>query len=272
MKRSFCLVVIFLATQFLMAFLVTFVVNLPSLWRDGELNVSTLADNPSALGISMILTSIVVVAVMTALNWTERRGFQWRKVPPKAYWGAVILMIPAIYMVNVLTEKLSLEDVNQTLFAGLMSNFWGVLAIVLAGPFMEEIVFRMGIQRHLMRRHLFPWQAILMSAFIFGVIHGNPAQMPGAMLLGIVLGWLYWRSDCIWLSVTAHIFNNLIGVLTFWIPGLRDRQMSDLVYGGTWGLALSVVLAFLFFMIVYRWLNGMLRPEQSFMRRIRRRQ
>ena len=71
MKRSFCLVVIFLATQFLMAFLVTFVVNLPSLWRDGELNVSTLADNPSALGISMILTSIVVVAVMTALNWTE---------------------------------------------------------------------------------------------------------------------------------------------------------------------------------------------------------
>ena len=60
MKRSFCLVVIFLATQFLMAFLVTFVVNLPSLWRDGELNVSTLADNPSALGISMQVMYVIL--------------------------------------------------------------------------------------------------------------------------------------------------------------------------------------------------------------------
>lgn len=261
MKRSFCLVVIFLATQFLMAFLVTFMVNLPSLLRNGELNVSTLAENPTALSISMILTAVVVVAVVTALNWTERKGFKWRRIPFKAYLGTVLLMLPAVFLVNVLTEKLLLDDLNETLFASLMGNFWGIIAIVITGPFMEEIVFRMGIQRHLMRRHLFPWQAILMSALIFGVIHGNPAQMPGAMLLGLVLGWLYWRSGCIWLSVLAHVFNNLIGVLTFWMPGLRDKSISDLIYGGTWGVVVAVVLAFLWLVLAYRRLDSVLRKN-----------
>lgn len=270
MKRSICLVVIFLATQFLMAFLVTFMVNVPSLLRYGELNVSTLAENPTALSISMILTAVVVVSVITALNWTERRGFKWRRVSFKAYLGSVLLMIPAVFLVNVLTEQLSLDDLNETLFSRLMGNFWGVIAIVITGPFMEEIVFRMGIQRHLMRRHLFPWQAILMSALIFGVIHGNPAQMPGAMLLGLVLGWLYWRSGCIWLSVIAHVFNNLVGVLVFWIPGWRDKSISDLIYGGTWGLAVSVVVAFLLFVVIYRWLNSILKNNSDRMRIISR--
>ena len=112
---------------------------------------------------------------------------------------------------GLLLETLTLEDLNKDVFATLVYNPWGVLAIVLVGPFTEELVFRMGIQRHLIRYRMRPWMAILLSALIFGAVHGNPAQIPGAVVFGWVLGWLYWRSGTIWIPVVAHVFNNFVG-------------------------------------------------------------
>ena len=106
-------------------------------------------------------------------------------------------------------------------------TLWGVLAIVLVGPVTEELVFRMGIQRHLIRHRMRPWMAILLSALIFGAVHGNPAQIPGAVVFGWVLGWLYWRSGTIWIPVAAHVFNNFVGVAMIWCT-----EDTDTTFGG----------------------------------------
>lgn len=256
MKRSICLVVVFLLAQFFSAFFMTFSVNIPHLLNKGELDLNALVNSPTALAFSMILSAVLSVGTMWIFKWLDNRSLRNIRLAAPVYAGSLLLMVPAIFIVNVMTEMLALEDMNEAMFQQLMTNFWGVLAIVFIGPLSEEFVFRMGIQHHLMRRHYSPYLSILIASLVFGVIHGNPAQIPGAVLLGAVLGWLYWRSGSIWLSVIAHAFNNLIGVLFAWIPGGDELTWSGLC-GGTWGMIVALILAVLLFVVCYKFIDRM---------------
>ena len=231
MKRTVCLVIIFLLAQVLSSLVVLFFFNLSDLLHEGRLDVNALATSPSALGISLLLNGAVVWAVMTLLRWTDRKSFRFRQIK----WP--------VYAVVVLWT-LTLEDLNKDVFATLVYNPWGVLAIVLVGPVTEELVFRMGIQRHLIRHRMRPWMAILLSALIFGAVHGNPAQIPGAVVFGWVLGWLYWRSGTIWIPVAAHVFNNFVGVAMIWCTEDTDTTLVELCGGAVaasvWALAAAV--------------------------------
>lgn len=257
MKRTICLIALFLLVQFVSAFLSIFCFNLPNLWREGTLDVNVLFENPSAMGASLILTGVILTMVMWMLNWTDKKGFHVQNYGAGVYALVLVGMVPAIFLVNLFTEICSLQDINEEVFLKLMYNPWGVLALVLVGPFSEELVFRMGIQRHLIRRNISPLGAILLTSILFGIVHGNPAQIPGAMIFGIILGWLYWRSGCIWLSVAAHVFNNLIGVILGWISGQEEILLTDLC-GGAWGTTICAVLATVFLYTAFYYLNRML--------------
>ena len=244
MKRTVCLVIIFLLARVLSSLVVLFFFNLSDLLHEGRLDVNALATSPSALGISLLLNGAVVWAVMTLLRWTDRKSFRFRQIKWPVYAVVVLWMLPVIFIVNLLLETLTLEDLNKDVFATLVYNPWGVLAIVLVGPVTEELVFRMGIQRHLIRHRMRPWMAILLSALIFGAVHGNPAQIPGAVVFGWVLGWLYWRSGTIWIPVAAHVFNNFVGVAMIWCTEDTDTTLVELCGGAVaasvWALAAAV--------------------------------
>lgn len=81
-----------------------------------------------------------------------------------------------------------------------------VLAVVIA-PLTEELVFRGLILRGLLGRWR-PAAAITASALLFAATHLNPAQAPVAMLLGLLLGWIYARTRSLGLCVVGHALNN----------------------------------------------------------------
>ena len=59
------------------------------------------------------------------------------------------------------------------------------------------------------------WLAILASSAIFGLFHGFPIQIITAFLFGLIVGWLYEKSDNLWPSIICHITNNgLVMVLS----------------------------------------------------------
>ena len=218
MRRTICLVLIFLLAQLLSSLAVLFFFNLPGLLQDGCLEMGVLAESPVAISVSLMLNAAIVWGVMALLRWTDRKSFRLQGHGWKVYVIALLGML------------------------------------VLVGPFMEELVFRMGIQRHLMRHRMHPWVAIAVSSVIFGVIHGNPAQIPGAVLFGVVLGWLYWRSGTIWMPVAAHAFNNLVGVAAIWFTD-PQTTLCDLC-GGAGVAALCALVALLGCYVVYRYLDG----------------
>ncbi|MBW8360191.1 MAG: CPBP family intramembrane metalloprotease [Weeksellaceae bacterium] len=87
-----------------------------------------------------------------------------------------------------------------------------VLAVMMA-PLFEEIVFRGIIQKGLINKGVKPIWAIWIAALAFGIVHGNPWQFVGAVLLGYVLGLVYYRTKSLLMPILLHAFNNLVSVL-----------------------------------------------------------
>lgn len=96
-----------------------------------------------------------------------------------------------------------------------------VLAVIMA-PIFEEIVFRGIIQRGLINKGMQPMTAIWISAVAFGIIHGNPWQFVGAILLGFVMGVVYEKTKSLLLPILLHAFNNLASTLLIEFYGIEN--------------------------------------------------
>ena len=108
----------------------------------------------------------------------------------------------------------------------------GYLVIGLLAPLSEEIVMRGAILKELLKSEkLSVWTAITISALMFALIHMNPAQMPHAFLIGLLLGWMYWRTGSILPGVAYHWANNSIAfVMCAFYPD-PDMKLVDLFQG-----------------------------------------
>ncbi len=131
-------------------------------------------------------------------------------------WPAVgMSVLIATSQAFVLFSALSLLDVDllyqgeelerrQQFFSGIA----GALNACIFGPIMEEICFRGLILDGLLKTRCRPWLAILISALLFALLHGFGANFVTAMLFGILVGWLYWRTGSIIPGIIIHITNN----------------------------------------------------------------
>ena len=88
-----------------------------------------------------------------------------------------------------------------------------ILLIAVAAPLTEELVFRGLILRGLLRR-ISPAKAIWLSAGLFSAMHMNPWQIPVSLSLGLLTGWIFYRTRSVWLCVFAHAINNMLSIFT----------------------------------------------------------
>jgi uncharacterized protein len=80
-----------------------------------------------------------------------------------------------------------------------------LVASVLA-PLCEEVTFRGYVLSAFARRR--PAVAIAGTALLFAVMHVDPVRFVAVFALGLLFGWLAWRSGSIWPAVAAHAANN----------------------------------------------------------------
>lgn len=229
--RLLGMVVLFLGTQLLVSVFGTVVCSFLQIDPQGIDVLATL------LLLSNLLVAVFLLGCRILPFKETFRRYSWNMKETAFLVGLTLL---AIIPVNGLTELLRLPNIMQTSFAGLMANPLGILNIVVLGPLVEELIFRKGMLDILRKGNYFPVWAIVISSVTFGVIHGNPAQIPGAFLFGLLLGWIYWRTNSVWTVWLLHALNNLIGVLTFTIWG-EDQKLMDLF--GPWGLG-ALILCF----------------------------
>ena len=119
-------------------------------------------------------------------------------------------------MIVILLTQSTDTSVNQQLITNLMDVHPILMAImtVLCAPLAEEVVFRFTIMGGLMKQ---PWVGILLSSFLFGMIHvvsaGDFVYLIQYMAMGIALGYVYYRHQNIWFSIGVHAIQNLISTL-----------------------------------------------------------
>lgn len=88
-----------------------------------------------------------------------------------------------------------------------------LLLVVICAPVLEEIIFRGIIQKGLINKGVKPWRAIIIATVIFGAVHGNPWQFLGALLLGSLLGIVYYKTNSLLLPILMHGLNNLLSAV-----------------------------------------------------------
>ncbi len=180
-----------------------------------------------------------------------------RKLPDWRIGGLAILLmavsIPLVlFSLNInqwipMPESFKLmEDQTDQILKGLLQmehvgEFLANLTIIAVLPAIgEELVFRGVVQQQLMRRINNPWVAILVSAFIFSMAHFQFEGFLPRMLLGIILGWLYWQSRNFWVPVLAHFFNNGIQVAGQYLYGNKISSIDlEQDIAVPWPLALA---------------------------------
>lgn len=184
--------------------------------------------NPTVLSLALILSSVLTIIAMI---WPLRmfnitRDCKLAKLSFGIGAIAVIGAIVGIMGTNILSEFLDLPNFLEAQLEGMFSSVLGVLVIGVVGPIAEEVVFRASILGYMLRKGVDKWGAIIVSSFIFGIMHFNPAQIPFAMIVGIILGVIYYRTGNILLTSLIHILNNSVACLLNNIYG-EDYKITE---------------------------------------------
>jgi len=82
-------------------------------------------------------------------------------------------------------------------------------------PFLEEVIFR-GFMLPLLGARVRPTLAILLTAAFFGLLHDWPYSGP-TFAVGVLLGWLYWRTGSLWVSIGCHAAFNAVALVAAWL-------------------------------------------------------
>jgi uncharacterized protein len=93
---------------------------------------------------------------------------------------------------------------------GLIGN---LLTIAFTAAFCEELFFRGMMQKTLMKAKVNPHLAVWITAIIFSAIHLQFYGFLPRLFLGAILGYLFYFSGKIWISIIAHFVNNAMVVV-----------------------------------------------------------
>ena len=136
-----------------------------------------------------------------------------------------------------------MEVMKQMTGGPLWSSF---LVVAIFAPIFEEWLCRGMVLRGLLTKMKPVW-AIVISALFFAVIHANPWQALNAFLIGLLMGYVYYKTGSLILTMIIHFVNNGTAVVLSNVESLKDydywidilgKQQYTLVF-----IASCVVLA-----------------------------
>jgi len=157
------------------------------------------------------------------------------------WWMAVVVSIATIAAsfvaepVNTLLPEMPelLKQAMEQLTGG---PVWiAFLSVSIFAPLFEEWLCRGLVLRGLLQK-MKPGWAIVISALFFAVLHMNPWQAIPAFILGVLFGYVYYRTGSLKLTMLMHCVNNTMALVCSHIPSLKDAEtfmdvMSPWAYG-----------------------------------------
>ena len=133
--------------------------------------------------------------------------------------------IAAMILTEPLTQLVPMSDAVKEIYKKMLSDtLWTTLSVAVAAPLIEEFLLR-GIMLRGLLKHTTPINAIHYSAFFFALIHMNLSQAIGAFLLGLFIGWIYYKTGSLWLAIFIHFINNGLSTL-FTLVFPQDIELS----------------------------------------------
>lgn len=146
-----------------------------------------------------------------------------------------------IAMTPLIQASDGFHEANSSFFAG--GILFELLGSCLVIPIAEELLYR-GVVFKRLRLLVDVLPAILLSAIVFGLMHGNMVQLLYAGILGVLLAYLMQSTGKLYAPILGHIAANVMAVVrqeTGWLafayePTIAGIGCSVLLLIGAVGL------------------------------------
>jgi CAAX protease family protein len=190
-----------------------------------DLNFSALMKDAHYVSLTTVVANTIQVSVLVlavwivhwtardylALHWTSRQEVGIALV-------SLVVLLPlldglAYVMGQPIIPSFVVDLYRSAQSSGSLPLLW--LAIVVAAPVAEEIIFRGFIFRGWVRPEQRPMIGILMVSVLFAAIHiqYNWFGILQVFLLGSLLTWTRWRSESTLLTMVMHFIANFYAML-----------------------------------------------------------
>ena len=265
--RDFLDVVFYVIVFFLIQLFFIYFIQFVAAYIEGK----TIHDALQCLQQEPRLTGKMMAAVSVLCGMSSICWFIWRKwTPVSRTWIAgrpwfVLLWVAAAALGSILPSEWVIEQIQYTmpkameqLFEDIMREPLGYVAIGIVSAVAEEVVFRGAVLRRLldMSDERWHWAAIIASALIFGGVHGNVPQFIHAALMGLILGWMYYRTRSIIPGIVFHCVNNTVAYVMFnLLPQMNDGKLIDLFHGNERLMWMGLLCSMLIFLPALLQLN-----------------
>ncbi len=138
--------------------------------------------------------------------------------------------ITAVFTVSLESIGFVFDEVDNTVPENVGEFLWEILSVAIVPALCEEFAIR-GIALQSLRRFGDGF-AIVLSAFIFAIMHGSFTQVPFAFILGCVMGWMVIKTGSLWTSIAVHFMNNTYAVIISLLVSNLSRPVYFLVAAG----------------------------------------
>jgi uncharacterized protein len=130
----------------------------------------------------------------------------WRQVIPTML--ATVALVFGV--VSPIQRLIPMPEAVLEILSGLgeLNGPATIALLVLAAPFIEELIFRGIMLDGLLKRYR-PLTAIFVSSLMFGLVHLNPWQFVTGFVLGLFMGWVYYYSRSVGACIVIHMAANL---------------------------------------------------------------
>ncbi|MGI9415314.1 MAG: CPBP family intramembrane glutamic endopeptidase [Hyphomicrobiales bacterium] len=163
-----------------------------------------------------------------------------------AMLGIYLLYLPLSYYAPDFVDAFVLEEIPLFLpgwdTRALTVNGINILAMVVVGPIVEEVLFRGFLFNRLWQKYSLK-TAVIISSVAFALLH---IEIIGGIVFGVVLALIYARTHSLIGPILIHMSNNaLIAVLLLWdgaVTGTATGQTLAEFRGDWWMAALGAVI------------------------------
>ena len=146
-------------------------------------------------------SALIVVAIMILVTPIVSFLLEWNMSINFPEWMSK-------YDMN--SEEIILAFLNMNTYWDLLFN---IIVMAIIPAFGEELLFRGLLQKSLFKKIGEIHISIFITALLFSAIHFHLDGLLPRFFLGVILGYLFYWSQSLWIPIIAHFINNTMAII-----------------------------------------------------------
>ncbi len=185
--------------------------------------------------VSTLMIMVPVIVYLRINDLSIRKRLRINRISKNTLYSIIIISIGFIVIIDELDRIVYAlfgspdflgELVEQLKITSIYNGFLIISTTIIVAPLVEELLFRGFLQKVLEKSWEDITKAILVTSLFFALVHLNPYWIVQIYLLGMLLGYLSWRTNSIIPGIILHGLNNGFAVALNNVENVFNRYYN----------------------------------------------